>query len=198
MITLTIRGRQMTFTEEDITALVEEHLYLGPVTGRWFKVDPKTIDWSLFEKKRENPTQENVRKYILKAEDFVKKYDCDAVFETLIPEKTWEAFKISEFIEFAEKNGGELADMNDQALEWAQRLSNGETWEEVCNTADISPWFRIIEFTPSCYRLIGGSTAEGYCYPATCIGEYDYCANYVNGGLLGNAVPLIKRYVKAD
>lgn len=191
MITLVVRGNPMKFSEDELARMVEENLKLYPVEGKWFKVVPKKIKWSLFVNARNDEAQEKVRKLILNTHSVMLEYDLYTdPFETLIPEKTWEAFKISEFTEFASKMGDSIADIDDQALVWAQRITNGETWEEVCNDIDNTPWFRLIEYTPGMYRLIGNSVKEGYCYSATEIGEHDYT---IDDGCLGHAVPLIRR-----
>ena len=60
--------------------------------------------------------------------------------------------------------GDHLADWVEQAMEWAQRIANGEKWETICNQAD----------TIGCYRVIKGKDGRPKFVGGNC---YDYEAN---------------------
>lgn len=114
----------------------------------WFKVDPPKINWKLFEKERKNRRQEAVRELIKKAqrllEGWPEKYG--RKFET-----RFEYFgEVNEYqSEFTEvliklKKLNSIAELSAQAFEIAQRLSNGETWEKLCNNPDSYKYPRLI------------------------------------------------------
>ena len=50
-----------------------------------------------------------------------------------------------------------MADWVEQALEWAQRICNGESWKVVCNKADTANWYRLVVWKSGYTRLVGGS-----------------------------------------
>ncbi len=113
-----------------------------PVEGTWFMVEPATINHELFYEERKDSRQEWTRKMIFKV---LKKNEYVRSFETMIPEKAWERGRnVKQLKEIAKKVGGQIATFDEQVLEWAQRISNGETWEEVCNKPDTSKWYRLV------------------------------------------------------
>jgi len=110
----------------------------------------------------------------------------------MFPIKTWKVKSVQELEALACKNGNYLATWVEQALEWAQRIQNGESWEDLCNMPDTSKWCRLILWDNSHYRLVGdfrSCTINGIytCWAATDISESDF---YLNS-LIPNAVPLI-------
>ena len=152
-----------------------------PTEGIPFKVNPLEIDRNLFQKEREYKRQEETRQLILEAftkvDEDPEKYG--KPFKTLMPEKTWQGWKkVGELIDIAYKLGDHDADWVEQALEWAQRISNGETWEDICNNPDTANWYRLIEWKNGYYRLVGGSR-ERYNYrPASDVHDDNYLSNY--------------------
>lgn len=71
-VTLQVNGRNMTFSEKELRAILEEHfssetrqvttakVAQKPTEGEWFEVKPQAIDQELFEKKRKDQRQENI------------------------------------------------------------------------------------------------------------------------------------------
>lgn len=120
-----------------------------PKEMEWFQVDPCKIDKKLFEEKRVDEEQEKIRQLILEAFDVVEreKEKYGKKFKTYIP---LPSFKINQGLEDvikeAQEHGDHLADWVEQAVEWGQRIANGEKWETICNEAD----------TIGCYRIIKG------------------------------------------
>ena len=150
-----------------------------PREGIWFEVNPKTIKQSLFEKERENPFQERTRRRILKALDEMNKNPdkYGRKFKTMMPKKTWDSKNAKELKEMAYELGGHVADMVEQALEWAQRITNGETWEQICNFPDTSNWYRLIQWKKGYFRRIGGSRLYNRNASSAVVGSlnlYDY------------------------
>ena len=180
-------GRKETFdgvvsfnvTEEQITKK-ECHasdLAQTPSEGKLFEVNPLGIDRSKFEKPMSNRQQEWTRQIIQEAFAEVDKHPekYASAFYTLMPEKKWNDYKtVAELKAYANDLDGQMADWVEQALEWAQRLFNGESWETICNNADTANWYRVILWKNGCYRLVGGSRYNfDYC-PASDVDYYDY------------------------
>ena len=193
-------GRKETFggvvsfnvTEEQITK-EECHasdLAQTPSEGKLFEVNPLGIDRSKFEKPMSNRKQEWTRQIIQKAFAEVDKHPekYASAFYTLMPEKKWNGLKtVAELNAYANDLDGQMADWVEQALEWAQRLFNGESWETICNNADTANWYRVILWKNGCYRLVGGSRNININYPASDVGNRGY---YSNDRIIG-AVPLV-------
>ncbi|MDE5830481.1 MAG: hypothetical protein K2H53_02070 [Clostridia bacterium] len=206
---LQINGREQSFSEEELIARLEELEELknketettkqiigevdkNPTEGEWFEVNPNFIEQSLFSKSREDSNQETTRKLILEAFEEVKnnpsKYSKG--FKTMMLEKTWELKTVGELKKIVKEKGYHIADWVEQALEWAQRLQNGESWEDICNKADIAKWFRLVVWKNGCIRLIGGSH-ENYTEISATYINYGY---YHDKYRLTEAVPLVVSY----
>lgn len=160
MITLQVNGRKMSFTEKELTAILEEYYdkkIERPTEGEWFQVKPMDIDRELFKEERRDAIQESLRRKILKAFDQIKDNPKYAEpFETMYPEKTWDEKNFEEFQKMAIELGDGITDYVEQCLEWAQRISNGEEWWKLCNVPDITKWFRVILGENGMPCLIGG------------------------------------------
>lgn len=188
-VTLSIHGREKTFSEQELIAILEKHfsneaieqattanVAQVPTEEQWFEVNPQAIDHSLFHKKRRDERQEKIRWLIVDAFDAVKsspeKYD--GKFKTMMPKKTWSSKTIADLRYWACQLGGYNADWVEQALEWAQRICNGETWEAICNNADTAKWYRVIIWKNGQHRIVGGSRNSVGHNPASDIGNRDY------------------------
>ena len=198
-------GREMTFSEQELIAIVEKHLSSKdtkkittakvpqkPTEGEWFEVKPHAIDQKLFEKKRNNNRQEVTRQLILEAFDEMKnnpeKYGKN--FKTMMPKKTWSSKTVAQLKEMASNLGDHNANWVEQALEWAQRIANGESWEAICNDKDTANWLRLVVWKDRGDVLVGGSAFLNAYLPASIV-----CQNlYVIEDLLFYAVPLVVRY----
>lgn len=175
-------GRKMDFSEEELAEIVEKQLkaqedpkkqaiqtWCKKKEGEVFEVNPLTIDQKLFTQPRHNLNQEKTRQLILDAFEQIRKFPKRAkAFKTFVPPKTWEYKKVSEIKKIASQIGDHNADWVEQALEWAQRISNGEPWENVCNKYDTAKWYRLVIWKNKYSRLVGGSR-KGYnnCAPST-------------------------------
>lgn len=161
-----------------------------PTEGKKFLVRPSEIDRNLFKDPRVDPNQERVRRLIEKAFNKVdkepKKYGGD--FSTFIPKKEWADGKnAAELKEEAKNQGGHMADWIEQALEWAQRIGNSESWETICNVPDTNKHYRMIIGESGYCKMIGGSTKFEDNYPPA--NEGADC-NIV-GSMFAATVPLI-------
>ena len=148
-----------------------------PSEGKLFEVNPLGIDRSKFEKPMSNRKQEWTRQIIQKAFAEVDKHPekYASAFYTLMPEKKWNGYKtVAELKAYANDLDGQMADWVEQALEWAQRIFNGESWETICNNADTANWYRVILWKNGCYRLVGGSRNYNVLNPASDVFDYDY------------------------
>lgn len=206
-ITLQVNGREMTFSEQELIAIVEEHLSSKttkqvttakvaqkPTEDVWFEVKPQTIDQKLFEKKRKDNRQEATRQLILEA--FAKmKYNPEKYgknFKTMMPKKTWSSKTVAQLKAMACELGDHNADWVEQALEWAQRIANGEGWETICNDADTANWYRLVVWKNGDARLIGGSVNCGNDYPASGV----HGLNYHDNRHVNHTVPVVVLYEK--
>ena len=186
-------GRRETFNDvASFSVMGEEFATIeAPIEGKLFTVIPLEIDRSCFEKLKRNPQQETARQLILEAFAEVDKHpEKYAVpFYTLIPKMNWNGYKtVEELKEYANDLGGEMANWVEQALEWAQRISNGEDWENICNDADTSKYYRIIVWKNNCFRYVGGSRYDECEAPASDIFSHDYNSNHN----CSRTVPLVR------
>ena len=185
----------MTFSEQELSSILEEHFSskVAPTEGEWFEVKPMAIDQKLFEKKRTNSFQEETRKLILKAFDRLKdnpeKYGKN--FETMMPKSTRHPKTTKQLVELASQLGDHNADWVEQALEWAQRIANGEWWGSLCNSKDTANWYRLVLCPEDeCALLIGGAVNQGDDGPATYVCGRNFSFSYK----IDYATPLVVRY----
>lgn len=206
-VTLPIHGRERTFSEQERIAILEKH-FSNEATeqattakvaqvlteDQCFEVNPQTINQSLFQKKRKDERQERTRKLILEAFAEVKsspeKYG--RKFKTMMPKKTWTSKTVEELKQLACKLGDHNADLVEQALEWAQRICNGESWEAICNDADTANWYRLVVWKNGYARLVGGSRVDDDSLPASDV-SYDVCDSCCG---VSDTVPLVVLYEK--
>ena len=160
-----------------------------PEEGKWFEVNPETINQKLFKEERADPQQEETRKLIQEAFAAVKsnpeKYASS--FKTLMPEKTWNYKTVAELKELATILGDHMADWVEQALEWAQRIQNGESWENLCNDVDTANCYRLIAWKNGYTRVVGGSRRSNDSDPASVV----YDSSSYSDSTLYDTVPLV-------
>ena len=194
-ITLPVNGREMTFSEEELIAILEEHFSQakteqqkpnpqqepsrpihGPKAGVPFPVNPNGINPSDFQEARKDHAQEKMRQIILEALDEMNNNPgrYGKTFWTLRPKKTWNWKTVGELVELAEKEGDHNADWVEWALELAQRITNGETWEDLCSKPDTANWYRLVQWKNGYYRLVGGARKYFNYYPASHLSGYFY------------------------
>ena len=211
-VTLQVNGQEMTFSEvESITINEEVHssatiergedknnqvakkhgIVERPTEEKWFEVKPQSIDQGLFIKKRADGRQEETRQLILEAFAEVKanpeKYSGN--FKTMMPKKDWDREIVAELEKKASQLGDHIADWVEQALEWAQRIANGETWKDICNDPDTANWYRLVKWKDGYFRLVGGS--RDY-VPVSDVSNSECVSNCG----LNDTVPLVVLYEK--
>lgn len=194
-VTLKVNGREKIFSEEKLTAILENFFNSTaerPTEGKWFKVDPKSIDQNLFKEKREDSNQEERRQLILEAfaeaEKNPKKYW--RPFKTMFPEKNWDSKTVAELKKLASQLGDHNKDWVEEALEWAQRIHNGESWENVFNEPDTAKWYRVIVWKNACARIVGGSSENEIFNTASYV-DHEDCYSYEK---LYSTVPSVVSY----
>lgn len=172
-----VHGKEMQFSDKELTSIVEEHferrllqteftalVTATPTEGNWFIVRPMMIDQSLFAEQREDKNQETTRQRILKAFEEVEKNPQKYAkpFKTLYPSRPWDRTKgktPQELENLAKEIGDGEAEETEQALQWAQQIYNGESWESICNLPDSARSYRIVKTKyPGLHNLVGGST----------------------------------------
>lgn len=141
-IKVKVFGIEQSYSLDELSAILEEYKEMKGTTyglkerimiGKWFRVTPATINQKLFKNKREDYYQEEFRQRILEVFDsFKRRPERLRPFKTMVPfdEGAWYADGLEKI---ANKYNGHVADFDEQELEWAQRICNGESWEEVCN-----------------------------------------------------------------
>lgn len=161
----------------------------GPVEGEFFRVIPRKIEQEKFKKSLEDPRQEKTRLIIEEAFGELKNNPSKYAkpFKILIPKKDWKVKTVGEMKELANNMGGHITDWVEQALEWSQRINNGESWEDVCNNPDTLQWYRIIIWKNGYARLVGGASNVRFASPASDIYKFDH----FDDNLLYTAVPSI-------
>lgn len=161
-ITLTLEGREM--------------IAQSPIEDTCFEVNPNSINQDLLKKVRRDSAQERTRQIILDAFDEVKKYPekYGRPFKTMIPNlndcqdvSSICSPTVDDLINESKKMGGHIASWVEQALEWAQRLENGESWESICNAPDKIRWYRLVIWKDGYARRIGGASFIAYEYAAS-------------------------------
>lgn len=204
-VTLLIHGRERTFSEKELVDILEKQipiettkqvtslkLALPPTENKWFQVNPQTIDQELFKDKRQDLKQEQTRQLIVEA--FVEVANNPVrycrTFYTMMPKKKWLSKTVAELKKMACRLGDHNADWVEQALEWAQRIANGDSWEAICNNDDTANWYRIVVWKNGYARLIGGSANSYTVFPASQIGNY----NHYDDSSLVDTVPSVVHY----
>ena len=202
-VSLIVNGREMKFSEEELVDILEKYfanseiensdqkVIAKPIEGVWFEVNPNSINQKLFQEERDDIFQEDTRKEILKAFDILKlNPEQNKPFETLMPTKSWESKTLRGFRDLAKCFGERMATKVEYFLELAQRISNGESWEAICNEPDTANWLRVVEFSAEEGCFCGGSRYSNVKdSAATCYERFH--DTYI---CYKNAVPLVVRY----
>jgi len=201
-ITLQVNGREMTFSEEELTSILEEHFERkksetkskGPIEGEWFKVNPSSIDQQLFENKRTDDAQERLRFYIQEAfKELKENPEKNKDFKVLIPKRDKDHYgenpSVSKLKNFARQIGDHMSYWWEWALTIAQRIANGESWESLCNEPDTANWYLLVEWYEHS-RMVGGSILSYQNFPAAHIDSYTFWDH----DWVKNTVPLVVDY----
>lgn len=142
-----------------------------PQKNDWYKVTPHLISRTLFKNPRRDPWQEQLRCLINDAFEEVDKNPYapyTKTFYVLIPDKIWnKPVKVYTLNNYACELGDGMASWIEQALEWAERISNGESWQSLCDTVDKTKWYRLIIWKNNKYISVGGSSKNNTCHVKT-------------------------------
>lgn len=203
-LTLTVHGKERTFSESELVAILEEYFpkeytkqvskVQGPKEGEWFEVNPLDINQELFRNRKENLEHETKRRIILEAFEELKNKpeEYAKVFYTLIPEKNGQVRTVRQLKKIASIYGDHMANWVEQALEWAQRIYNGESWEDICDKPDTVKWHRVVAWKNKCAKIIGGAKQYRDNSPPSNIDG----ADFREGFNIYTAVPLVVGYKK--
>lgn len=171
-IDLMINGQEVVFERERLEDILNEYydkdviIFKIPkgVSGVEFhEVIPADINKKLFEEKRINKAEETGRKIMLDAienylEMFPEKYI--KPFKTITVMHGFENMTIDKIYGMTKEYGGSLSNLTDLGLEWAYRISVGETWESVC--ADIDRGFyKLVQYEARYFFLFNGTEKKG-------------------------------------
>lgn len=208
-ISLQINGRVIQFSEEEIVKIVEKHFasenekaiteekgerkpIIGPLEGYWYPVKPFEINKALFQNPRKDLKQEDTRRRIIQAFKKIEKEPSkyERGFETMIPIKRWDMLDMKSLKRNAVLLGDRMTNLIEQYLEWAQRISNGEEWETLCNVRDTTKHYRIVVGETGETYIIGGSLVDEVERTATNIQNCAGCNLYI----LEYAVPSVVKY----
>ena len=179
-------------------SVIDENRFIT-LGERHFRIDYKTIDKKLFEKKRKTLKQEETRMKIKKAFMMAEKhpYQYAVPFWTMVPKRKDCGGDIGEIIQYAVNLGGIPADWVHQALEWAQRITEkGEkAWKEICNEPDTHNSYRLIISEDGTPILMGGSRDDGDASPeAEFAGTYEPVMSPEAYDAVGYTVPNVVFY----
>lgn len=171
-INLMVDGREVVLDKKVVENILKEHYdediikIKMPKNARGvecYKVIPRDIDRTLFEEKRKNKVEEEARKIILDAiynylDTYPEKYA--KPFETIVFMGKFEEITLIDVEKFAKEHGDCLATMVDLALEWAYRITMGESWESVCNDIERG-FYKLVQYEFRYFFLFKGSEKKG-------------------------------------
>lgn len=194
-VTLKVNGREIIFSEQELVSILEEYFRNKkipvPTEGVWYKVTPSSIDQNLFKQERKDSSQEKTRKLILEAFEEIKNEPSKARnFIIGMPGKTFSTKTVDKLRKSAKQIGDRNANWIEQALQWAQRINNGESWEDVCNKPDTANWYRLVIWKNGYAKCIGGALKVKDNSPASTVRDKDYSSTDV----MNNCIPLIVSY----
>lgn len=172
---------------------MEKRQLIRPTEAKPYLVKPLEIPQSLFEKERGDVKQEETRQYILEALVDVRNnpQEYGKIFMTFMPKKGWRIKRVQDLMDYARKYDYHMAVKREQALEWAMRIYNGESWKEICNNPDTANWYRVVEWDDGYFRQIGGARMIRDKSPATDVSGI--CAYH---SVIESGVPLMVKYRK--
>lgn len=161
------------------------------IASECFRVSLETIDLELFKEPRKDSKQEEVRQIILEALfEAQSKPEYAKPFKIVIPESDKKNATILDLMILASKIGDHLTNWIEQCLEWAQKITNGISWEELCNTPDPSKWRRLVFWKNGYWRIIGGATVTTISFSASDVISYFFSLRYS----VSNTAPAVTVY----
>ena len=161
------------------------------IASECLRVSLETINLELFKEPRKDRKQEQVRQIILEALfEAQSKPEYAKPFKIVIPENDWRDTTILDIVVIAPKIGDHLSNWVEQCLEWAQKITNGISWEELCNTPDTSKWRRLVFWKNGYWRIIGGATVTTISFSASDVISYFFSLRYS----VSNTAPAVTVY----
>ena len=198
-VTLMIDGRERSFTEGELTRIVEEYckkegtesVRKKTTVGSWLVVNFTTINTKMFETPRKEAKQEEIRLLILEAIEIAKRNENFQNFEIQVLEKKWKSKSYREFKDIARKNEAHIATWVEVALWWATQIQAEQDWEKLCNEKEDCEWYKLAEWKNT-LAYIGNCTSSNGKAPATEIFE----CGFLNRIQICDAVPFLVKSLK--
>lgn len=167
-INLIINGREKTFDEKKLIDIFKEHdltkikMPKDALGVEIHEVIPEDINRKLFEEKRIDEVEESARNFILYAlKNFDRKPEkYGKPFKTIVFMSPFEEMTLMNVEEFAKKHGNSFATTVELGLEWAYRITMGETWESVCKEVDRG-WYKLVQHECRYFFLFQGAEKKG-------------------------------------
>jgi hypothetical protein len=209
-ITLTIDGKNESFTEQQLSDIVSWYYRVHnpePQVGVPLLVCPLGINRELFNVEKNDGWQEETRKAIrwafgyLDREPKYKKNFYATVSENAINSANSHEWKErgwvkDGFLDYPQDPVYHIADAVEFFLLIAQRIQNGETWEKICNEPDRFPYRQVVFEKggrwESDLRVVGGSVIDKLRLPPSYSKDL---AEYFAAGC-SKVAPLIVQYVQ--
>ncbi len=123
-------------TRDEVATLMNSSNETKPlIYGKWYDVDPKSINVELLMGHKETKQHEWMASHAY--ETLVSAYIAQEEgkrFEVLVPKidnGKWESMSLEQLLKIPEKLGGEIATESQLELLWGQMITNGQRWEEL-------------------------------------------------------------------
>lgn len=141
-----INGVKRVLREIELVSILEKHfsnevvsIPKGPIWGEFFWVNPLLINRQPFYIERSDYKEEMLRAHITEAFNewdnlIAGDSNCLKEFRTIVPYANNVLWNVTEWNDVAHNMSGKIATKMEQALLWAQRIDNGENWQEVLNS----------------------------------------------------------------
>lgn len=154
-------SKQLIEDVEEYTVIDDKNAnILPPMEEETFEVDLSRIKKELFRIPRKDDKQEQIRQLILEA---LSEADSTAQkFTIYVPKRKEDGrCRVSWLASYAKKMGGRVATFYEWILVLAQRISNGESWETICNNYDTAPnywmvWWGKNRYGEDIFFIVGG------------------------------------------
>lgn len=213
-ITLTLSGREKTFSENELVSILEDYFATSsensipqtaakaktPKNKNRYIVDLQTINRDLFVEERTDPTEEslrcNIQKAFVSADANPSKYG--KRFETLIPNSKEHCYTAKEELYvLAYDLGDHIADWVEQCLEWAQRISDGEQWGNICDKPDTHKYQRLIISSNKPnknFKIVGSYHDNNSPHPEFYLSDFSSDSEFAESEVY-HTVPLVINYL---
>lgn len=196
-ITLLVHGHEKTFSEGELTKILEEFFSKEEssrkkevirIEGKWITVNLSAIKQEMFKAPRKDIKQEETRKIIEEAIEIANRNQQYRNFEIQIPEKKWKTKSFREMRELARKQKSHIGNWVEVALWWATQIQKEEDWEYMCNDVENTEWYKVADWKHT-LAYVGNCTSNSGKASATEV----YECSYLHRIQICDAVPYLVR-----